>query len=164
MFRKKLSRILSMMLPAIMLFTTNYPYVHAAEEITEITDTVDDTGVEETSGEEDSAETIELRVRDANSGSEADTTKLDESKTADTTEDNDAEHLFDELSEDNDDSDKENSEENGEEPAKEALEADPVEEDASGTEKEQVIIAAGAKRIVRIYYDPRINTKWRLAV
>ena len=135
-----LSRILSMMLPAIMLFTTNYPYVHAAEEITEITDTVDATGVEETSGEEDSAETIELRVRDANSGSEADTTMLAESKTANTTEDNDAEHLFDELSEGNDDSDKENAEENSEEPAEEALEADPIEEaDVAGTEEEQVI-------------------------
>ncbi|SEM00154.1 Leucine rich repeat-containing protein [Butyrivibrio sp. ob235] len=139
MFRKKLSRILSMMLPAIMLFTTNYPYVHAAEEITEITDTVDDTGVEEISGEEDSAETIELRVRDANSGSEADTTMLDESKTANTAEDNDAENLFDELAEDNDDSDNESLEDNSEEPAEEALEADSVEEDASGTEKEQVI-------------------------
>ncbi len=29
---------------------------------------------------------------------------------------------------------------------------------------ECLIIAAGAKRIVRIYYDPRINAKWRLAV
>ncbi|WP_035769712.1 hypothetical protein [Butyrivibrio sp. NC2002] len=29
---------------------------------------------------------------------------------------------------------------------------------------ECLIISAGMKRIVRIYYDPRINSKWRLAI
>ncbi|WP_026659783.1 hypothetical protein [Butyrivibrio sp. AC2005] len=29
---------------------------------------------------------------------------------------------------------------------------------------ECLIIAAGMKRVIRIYYDPRINSKWRLAI
>ncbi|WP_408072637.1 hypothetical protein [Butyrivibrio sp. JL13D10] len=29
---------------------------------------------------------------------------------------------------------------------------------------ECLIIVAGIKRVFRVYYDPKINTKWRLAV